>query len=210
MPHRTTALRTTALRLAAPVAVLALALTACGGGDDDSGADAKGGATTEATTQASPSPSQPASGGDMAQGESASGKVAEAPGEVTYDVLAQKVEVGTEAEAAKAVADAADAKGKVLATAHIKYTHQGGPALTEGSDVHDGTTVFADGQRGGVLIGAAEDAPGCEDPYDVESWKQGESHVFCETYVIPAGATSVEVHWSEEDGEPYVWKFPQK
>lgn len=124
----------------------------------------------------------------MAQGESASGKVAEGPGEVTYDVLAQKVEVGTEAEAAKAVADAADAKGKVLATAHIKYTHQGGPALTEGSDVHDGTTVFADGQRGGVLIGAAEDAPGCEDPYDAESWKQGESHVFCETYVIPAGA----------------------
>lgn len=180
------------------------------GGDDDSGTDAKGGATTEATTQASPSPSQPASGGDMAQGESASGKVAEGPGEVTYDVLAQKVEVGTEAEAAKAVADAADAKGKVLATAHIKYTHQGGPALTEGSDVHDGTTVFADGQRGGVLIGAAEDAPGCEDPYDAESWKQGESHVFCETYVIPAGATSVEVHWSEEDGEPYVWKFPQK
>ncbi|MFE1586057.1 hypothetical protein ACFW6Q_10250, partial [Streptomyces sp. NPDC058737] len=153
---------------------------------------------------------QPASGGDMATGESATGKVAEDPGEVTYEVLAQKVDVGTEAEAAKAVADAADAKGRVLATAHIKYTHKSGPALTEGSDVHDGATVFADGQRGGVLIGASEDAPGCEDPYDVESWKQGESHVFCETYVIPAGATSVEVHWSEEDGEPYVWKFPQK
>jgi hypothetical protein len=201
VPHRKTV-----LRLAAPAAVLALALTACGGGDDDSGADAK----SPATTEASPSPSQAASGGDMAKGESATGKVAEDPGEVTYDVVAQKVEVGTEAEAAKAVADAADAKGKVLATAHLKYTHKAGPALTDGSDVHDGTTVFADGQRGGVLIGAAEDAPGCEDPYDVESWKQGESHVFCETYVIPAGATSVEVHWSEEDGEPYVWKFPQK
>ncbi|WP_328562907.1 hypothetical protein [Streptomyces coelicoflavus] len=201
MPHRKTA-----LRLAAPVAVLALALTACGGGDDATDADAK----SPATTEASPSPSQPASGGDMAEGESATGKVAEDPGEVTYEVVAQKVEVGTEAEAAKAVADAADAKGKVLATAHIEYTHKSGPALTEGSDVHDGATVFADGQRGGVLIGASEDAPGCEDPYDVESWKQGESHVFCETYVIPAKATSVEVHWSEEDGEPYVWKFPQK
>ncbi|MEU9522074.1 hypothetical protein [Streptomyces sp. NPDC048224] len=201
MPHRKTA-----LRLAAPVAVLALALTACGGGDDDSGADAKGG--TAAT--ASPSPSAPTSGGDMAQGESATGKVAEDPGQVTYDVVAQKVEVGTEAEAAKAVADAADAKGKVLATAYVEYTHKSGPALTEGSDVHDATTVFADGQRGGVLIGASEDAPGCEDPYDVDSWKQGESHVFCETYVIPANATSVEVHWSEEDGEPYVWTFPQK
>ncbi|MGV9282088.1 hypothetical protein [Streptomyces sp. NPDC003730] len=201
MPHRKTA-----LRLAAPVAVLALALTACGGGDDDSGADAKGGRAATA----SPSPSAPASGGDMAQGESATGKVAEDPGQVTYDVVAQKVEVGTEAEAAKAVADAADAKGKVLATAYVEYTHKSGPALTEGSDVHDATTVFADGQRGGVLIGASEDAPGCEDPYDVDSWKQGESHVFCETYVIPANATSVEVHWSEEDGEPYVWTFPQK
>ncbi|CAM5637105.1 Lipoprotein OS=Streptomyces tendae OX=1932 GN=GUR47_37665 PE=4 SV=1 [Streptomyces tendae] len=200
MPHRKTA-----LRLAAPVAVLALALTACGGGDDDSGADAKGGTAAAA----SPSPSAPASGGDMAQGESATGKVAEDPGQVTYDVVAQKVEVGTEAEAAKAVADAADAKGKVLATAYVEYTHKSGPALTEGSDVHDAATVFADGQRGGVLIGASEDAPGCEDPYDVDSWKQGESHVFCETYVIPANAASVEVHWSEEDGEPYVWTFPQ-
>ncbi|MFG2680093.1 hypothetical protein [Streptomyces sp. NPDC048392] len=197
---------TTALRLAAPVAVLALALTACGGGDDDAGADAK----SSATTEASPSPSQAASGGDMAKGESATGKVEEDPGVVTYGVVAQKVEVGTEAEAAKAVADAADAADRVLATAYLEYTHKSGPALTEGSEVHDGATVFADGRRGGVLIGASEDAPGCEDPYDVESWKQGESHVFCETYVIPADATSVEVHWSEDDSEPYVWKFPQK
>lgn len=199
MPHRKTA-----LRLAAPVA--ALALTACGGGDDDTGA----GATSPSTTEASPTPSGPASGGDMGEGESATGKVAEDPGEITFGVVAQKVGVGTEAEAAKAVADAADAKGKVLATAYLKYTHKNGPALTEGSGVHDGATVFADGQRGGVLIGASEDAAGCEDPYDVESWKQGESHVFCETYVIPAGASSVEVHWSEEDGEPYIWKFAQK
>lgn len=200
MPHHKTA-----LRVAAPVAVLALALTACGGGDD-ADTDAK----SPASPEASASPSQAASGGELATGESATGKVAEDPGEVTYEVVAQKVEVGTEAEAAKAVADAADAKGKVLAVAHVKYTHKSGPALTEGSDVHDGTTIFADGQRGGVLIGASDDAPGCEDPYDVESWKQGESHVFCETYVIPANSTSVEVHWSEEDGEPYVWKFPQK
>ncbi|MFF8575899.1 hypothetical protein ACF06L_32250 [Streptomyces sp. NPDC015408] len=202
MPHRMTA-----LRLAAPVAVLALALTACGGGDEDS---KDTGAKSPATTEASPSPSEAASGGDLATGESATGKVAEDPGEVTYDVVAQKVDVGTAAEAAKAVADAADVKGKVLATAYLKYTHKSGPALTEGSDVHDGATVFADGQRGSVLVGASEDAAGCEDPYDVESWKQGESHVFCETYVIPAGAKSVEAHWSEEDGEPYVWKFPQK
>jgi hypothetical protein len=194
----------TALRLVAPVAVLALTLTACGGGDDT--ADAKSAGTAQAKT--SPSP-EPTSGGEMRAGESATGKVAEDPGEVTYEVLAQKVDVGTEAEAAKAVSEPDKVKGKVLAVAHLKYTHKSGPALTDGGDVHDGTTVFADGQRGTVLIGASEDAAGCEDPYDVESWKQGESHVFCETYVIPANAKSVEVHWSEEDGEPYIWKFPK-
>ncbi|MFD5838454.1 hypothetical protein ACFWHV_33615 [Streptomyces collinus] len=198
MPHHQTA-----LRLVAPVAVLALTLTACGGGDDTTDAKSKG--TAQAKT--SPSP-EPASGGELGTGESATGKVAEDPGEVTYEVLAQKVEVGTEAEAAKAVSEPDKVKGKALAVAYVKYTHKSGPALTEGSDVHDGTTVFADGQRGTVLIGASEDAAGCEDPYDVESWKQGESHVFCETYVVPANAKSVEVHWSEEDGEPYIWKFP--
>ncbi|MDG9724041.1 hypothetical protein [Streptomyces sp. DH41] len=198
MPHHKTA-----PRLAAPVAVLALALTACGGGDD---ADAK----SPASPEVSVSPSRAVSGGGLATGESATGKVAEGPGEVTYDVVAQKVEVGTEAEAAKAVADAADAEGRVPAVAHVRYTHRSGPALTGGSAVHHGTTVFADGQRGGVLIGASDDAPGCEDPYDVRSWKQGDSHVFCETYLIPADATSVEVHWKEEDGEPYVWKYSRK
>lgn len=198
MPHHQSA-----LRLVAPVAVLALALTACGGGDDTT--DAKG--TRTAQAKASPSP-EPTSGGEMGAAESATGKVAEDPGEVTYEVLAQKVDVGTEAEAAKAVSEPDKVKGKVLAVAHLKYTHKNGPALTDGSDVHDGATVFADGQRGSVLIGASEDAAGCEDPYDVDSWKQGESHVFCETYVIPANAKSVEVHWSEEDGEPYIWKFP--
>jgi hypothetical protein len=193
----------TALRLVAPVAVLALTLSACGGGDDK--ADAKSPDTGKAKVFPSP---EPASGGELGTGESATGKVAEDPGEVTYDVVAQKVDVGTEAEAAKAVSQPDKVKGKVLAVAHVKYTHKGGPALTEGSDVDDGTTVFADGQRGSILIGASEDAAGCEDPYDVDSWKQGESHVFCETYVIPANAKSVEVHWSEEDGEPYIWKFP--
>ncbi|GHB64944.1 lipoprotein [Streptomyces viridiviolaceus] len=197
MPHHRTA-----LRLAAPVA--ALALTACAGGADDADAGDPAGPRMSA----SPSPSV-VSGGDVARGESVTGKVDEDPGEVTYEVVAQKVDVGTEAQAAKAVADAADAEGRVPAVAHVKYTHRGGPALTHGSDVHEGTAVFADGRRGGVLVGAFEDVPGCEDPYDVDSWKKGESHVFCEAYVIPADATGVEVHWSQEDGEPYVWKFPR-
>ncbi|MFI6856238.1 hypothetical protein [Streptomyces sp. NPDC050416] len=73
--------------LVAPVAVLALALTACVGGGDK--ADAKSPDTGKAKVFPSPEPS---SGGDMDSGESATGKVAEDPGEVTYEVVAQKVD----------------------------------------------------------------------------------------------------------------------
>jgi hypothetical protein len=187
-------LRKTAL----PVALLALALTACGGGADD--------AKSPTTAQAKPSASQART---LAAGERVTGKVEEDPGTVTYAISAQKVDIGTEAEARQAVSEPAKAKGLVLAVAHLTYTHRSGPALTDGSDVHDATEVFADGQRGSVLIGATEDAPGCEDPYDVDSWKSGESHTFCETYLVPANARGVEIRWSEEDGEPYVWTFPQ-
>lgn len=197
--------RKTALRFAAPVAVLALSLTACGGGGDD--ADAK---PKSAPAEASPSPSEAASGGELGTGESATGKVMEGDAEVTYDITAQKVDLGTEAEAQKLVQDPAEAEGMVLAVAHVKFTHKAGAALTESSDANDGTEIYADGQRGALLIGASDDAAGCEDPYDIEGWKQGESHVLCESYLIPANAKSVEVHWAEEDGEPYIWTFAGK
>jgi hypothetical protein len=195
-----------ALRVAAPVAVLALALSACGGGDGGDNADAK----EPVKRKVMPSQAEAASGGEMATGESATGKVEEEDGKVTYDITAQKVDLGTEAEAAKLVQDKAEAKGMVLAVAHVKFTHKAGAALTSDSDAGDGTTIWADGQRGTLLIGAADDAPGCEDPYDIEGWKTGESHTLCESYLVPANAKSVEVHWSEEDGEPYVWRFPSK
>ncbi|MCX5602027.1 hypothetical protein AB0H92_00500 [Streptomyces phaeochromogenes] len=194
-----------ALRAVAPVAVLALTLSACGGGDD-AGTDAKKSSQPKATA----SQSKAASGGELATGESATGKVEEEDGKVTYEITAQKVDLGTEAEAEKLVQDKADAKGMALAVAHVKYTHKAGPALTSDSDAGDGTTIWADGQRGTLLLGSADDAPGCEDPYDVTSWKSGESHVFCESYLVPSNAKSLEVHWSEEDGEPYIWKFPNE
>ncbi|WP_406474615.1 hypothetical protein [Streptomyces sp. NBC_01615] len=201
--------RKTALRVATPVAVLALSLTACGGGDDDADAKPKQ-SESQSAAEASQSPAEAASGGKLATGESATGKVKEGDAEVTYKITAQKVDIGTEAEAQALVQDKADAKGKVLAVAHVKFTHKAGATLTDSPDANDGTTIWADGQRGALLIGASDDAAGCEDPYDIEGWKQGESHVLCESYLIPANAKSVEVHWSEEDGEPYIWTFPNQ
>jgi hypothetical protein len=204
----TTTMRTTTIRpaLAATVAALALTLTACGGGEKTT--DAKNPAPAGEKVRDTPAPS-----GEMKLGESATGKVDEAPGAVTYEILPEKVDLSTEAEALAAVAPEykSKVKGMVLATAHVKYTHKNGPALTDGSDVDDPTTIWADGQRGAPLAFAPEDAKGCEDPYDVDAWKQGDSHTFCETYVVPANAKTVEVHWSEDEaeGEPFIWKFPK-
>ncbi|MEU7582737.1 hypothetical protein AB0B50_34740 [Streptomyces sp. NPDC041068] len=196
--------RKTALRAAAPVAVLALALTACGGGDDKKAEDKPKG--DSANSQAKPK--EPSA---LAAGESTTGKVKEGDATVTYEVAAQKIDVGTEAETKKLVSDPKRAKGLVAATAHVKYTHKGGAPLTDTPDAPDTTEIYADGTRGGLLIGAAEDAPGCEDKLDLEGWKKGESHVLCETYLIPAGAKSLEVHWAEkDDADPVIWKFAAK
>ncbi|MFE9769480.1 hypothetical protein ACFYPC_34015 [Streptomyces sp. NPDC005808] len=168
-----------ALRVVSPVAVLALTLSACGGGDDNSGADA----TKSSPPKATASQAKAASGGEL----------------------------GTEAEAAKLVQDPADAEGMILAVAHVMYTHTAGPALTSDSAAGDSTTIWADGKRGALLIFASADAPGCEDPYDIERWTTGETHTLCESYLVPSNATSVEVHWTEEakgeDSEPYIWEF---
>ncbi|MFK0154265.1 hypothetical protein ACIQVK_19595 [Streptomyces sp. NPDC090493] len=191
-------------RLAAPLAVFALALTAC------NGENATPHATQSATTQAKPSPSTTASGAALIPGDSVSGKVQEDDGVITYSVSAQKIDFGTEAQAKAVVQDPADAKGKVLAIARVRYTHAAGPTLTSSTDADDSTTVWADGQRGAILLGSPTSTPGCDDPYDIDSWKTGESHTICEFYLIPAAAKQAEVHWTPSDTteNPYVWTFP--
>lgn len=204
--------RTAWLRVAAPVAVLALALTACGGKKDASGpasgseADAgKNSADTAAKTDEKPDESVD---GALKSGQSGTGQYKEESGKVTYEVAVQKVRVGTEAEAKEMVQDPKDANGLVAATAYVKYTNKG-PGVVKGlAKVDNGAEIYADGQRGGMLIGAPGNLPGCEDPVDIDDWKVGESHVICQTYMIPKGAKSLEVHWGDEGAaNPLIWKF---
>ncbi|MFI1677273.1 hypothetical protein [Streptomyces sp. NPDC020607] len=195
--------RKTALRIAAPVAVLALALTACGGGDDKKSDDKK--------ADAPKSQNKPAEPTALKAGETTTGQVKEDKATVTYDVAAQKIDVGTAAETKKLVSDPKQAKGLVVATAHMKITHKAGAPLTDTPDVAETTEIYADGTRGGLLIGAAEDAPGCEDELDLEGWKKGETHELCETYLIPEGSKDLEVRWSaKEDGKQVTWKVAGK
>ncbi|WP_447037774.1 hypothetical protein [Streptomyces sp. DSM 118878] len=202
----------TALRFAAPVAVLALALTACGGGDDKKSEDKKADAPKSDSANSDSANSEPKQPSALKPGESTTGKSKEGDDMVTYDIAAQKVDLSTEAETAKLVSDPKKAKGLVAAVAHVKYTHKAGAALADVPDVGDGAEVYADGARGGLLIGASEDAAGCEDELELEGWKKGESHVLCQTYLVPTGTKALEVHWTPEDSEnePLIWKFPAK
>ncbi|ANZ16827.1 hypothetical protein SNOUR_17640 [Streptomyces noursei ATCC 11455] len=211
------------LRAAAPVAVLALTLTACGGNKDTpssapgsasgsgSGSgmdDGKNSADTVAAADEKSAQSPESSGGVLRPGRSGTGQYKEESGKTTYEVVAQKVHVGTEAEARKVVQSPEDAKGLVAVTAYVKFTNKG-PGIVKGlPKVDNGTEIYADGQRGGLLIGAPEGLPGCEDPIDIDNWQVGESHVICQTYMIPEHSTSLEVHWGEEGAaRPFIWKF---
>lgn len=198
--------RHNAVRFAVPVAALAFALSACGGNDSDASTSSSPSRASEGTVS-SPSP---AADRDLGVGESATGTVKEGDTTVTYEVTAEKVDVGTEAEAQKMVADKEDAKGMVLAVAHVKFTHKAGATVTDVFNASDGTTIWADGRRGALLLFAPDDGPGCEDPYGIENWKPGESHTLCESYLIPANSKSVEVRWAGEDGEPFIWRFANK
>lgn len=189
---------------AAPAIALVLAaLTAC------NGSDGKNDDSSKPEKAASPAQSAPDKDRYLTAGQSVTGKVKEDDAAVTYDVAAQKIKIGTEADTKKMVQDPEQAKGMVPATAYLKFTHKAGPALTGTSDAADPTRVFADGRRGALVIGAPEDGPGCEDPLDIEGWKSGESHVLCETYLVPKGAKALEVQWAEKEdgGTPHIWKF---
>ncbi|MYT29363.1 MULTISPECIES: hypothetical protein [unclassified Streptomyces] len=201
------------LRAAAPVAVLALALTACDGkAAPASAAGSRVDVGENSARTGAPvggKPADAAGDGVLKSGQSGTVQYKEDSGKITYEVVAQQVHVGTEADAQKMVQDPKDANGLVAATAYVKFTNKG-PVVVKGlSKVVNGTGIYADGQRGGLLTGAPQDLPGCEDPVDIDNWQVGESHVICQTYMIPKGARSLEIHWGDTTGtaKPLVWKF---
>ncbi|MFE7318616.1 hypothetical protein ACFU7T_36775 [Streptomyces sp. NPDC057555] len=204
--------RTAWWRAAAPVAVLALALTACDGKDaagSAAGSGPDGGkSSANAAVATGGRPAEVAGDGVLKPGQSGAGPYREESGKTTYEVAAQKVHVGTEDEAKEMVQDPRDARGLVAATAYVKYTNKG-PGVVKGlARVDNGAEIYADGRRGGLLLGTPLDLPGCEDPIDIDDWKVDESHVICQTYMIPKGSRALEVHWGDESAaDPLVWKF---
>ncbi|MEV8022935.1 hypothetical protein AB0O76_42935 [Streptomyces sp. NPDC086554] len=182
------------LRAAAPVSILAIALTACAGPDEDSGSRSKGGASK-------------AAGRQLSAGESVTAAFEEDEGEITYTAVAQKVTVGTKADA-ESMSDPKKVTGYVPVVAHVKYTSRGGVVFNTYPNVGDIVEIYADGTPGSNLAYALDDAPGCEKDMDIVNWKPGRSHVICQTCMVPKGAKELAVHWAPKDGKPpYVWTF---
>ncbi|MEU0125901.1 hypothetical protein ABZ114_30235 [Streptomyces albidoflavus] len=200
------------LRAAASAGVLTLGLTGCGGSDEGDGAAStdKGGSVSEGKDKekAEEQPEEEKGGGELAAGEKATSEFDEDGTKVTYEIAAQKVDVGTAEDTEKLVSDPKKAAGLVPAVAHVEFTVKDGGPVADYPDVGREIEVYADGQRGTILIGAADDASGCEKSTDVKDWKAGESHVLCDTYMVPEGAKELTVQWAaDSDAEPFIWKF---
>ncbi|WP_263170136.1 hypothetical protein [Streptomyces sp. SCSIO ZS0520] len=215
MPNPPNRRTTRWLRAAAPVAVLAWTLTACGGGD--SGTEGAEGARKDvkgSRSAAAPTASEAAGGGTADSGDSGDGGDSgrsEADGRKaghTFEVKAEKVDVGTEAEAVELAA--ARGEGRVPATAHLRFTNRG---ATIAAAPRTGTIeVRAHGRPGTPVTrhtASAEGAAGCEDQDRIRNWKRGETHVLCATALVPRGAGDLEVRWVKDasDGFSYSWDF---
>jgi len=171
-------------------------------------ATAMWGATGAWAGEPSPGETEP---GLLESGEIATGTVKEEGVSVTWDVVAQKVDVGTEAEARELLENPEEAEGKVLVTAFVKFTLKAGKPDTLGPETGH-IAVWADEQPGDWLLGLffPEWAKGCDNDND-NQWKRGESRTICEMNLIPKGADELSVHWSTESfsGEDFVWEMPQ-
>ena len=205
--------KTTWLRITTPVAVLALALTACGSHGKKSHTskpekhkphsrfsthqNGHRGASVAARTVLKP-------------GQSASRAFKEDTGvKPFYSITARRIDIGTAAEAKALVSDPADAKGKIPATGYVTYRHMTGDVVKEWPRVGDYADVYADGRRGTKVIGG--DTPkGCADSDTIKNWKDGQSYTLCNTFLIPADAKRLEIAWTEIGGKPFVWRFPPR
>ncbi|MFD0444906.1 hypothetical protein ACFQ10_24570 [Streptomyces indonesiensis] len=202
------------LRVGAPVAVLALALTACGpfGEKDDTSENARH-TSRSGVTDGHRSGAQKVgmrSDGEppLRPGQTGTRAFKEDTGvEPTYRIAAQKVDIGTAAEAKALVSNPADAEGKVPAVVYVKYTHVRGATVKEYPRVGDYAEVYADGRRGAKVTGTAGRPKGCADSDEIKNWRNGQSYLLCNTFLIPARARSVKVMWTEIGGKPFVWTF---
>jgi len=206
--------KTTWLPIAAPVAVVALALTACSSPGKKSHTSTspkhKSHSRLNGTHKNGERGASAAAKAVLKPGQSASRAFKEDTGvKPFYSITARRIDVGTAADAKALASDPGDTRGKVPATGYVTYRHMSGDVVKEWPRVGDYADVYADGRRGAKVIGG--DAPkGCADSDAIKNWKDGQSYTLCTTFLIPADSKRLELAWAEIGDKPFVWKFPPR
>ncbi|MCK1812812.1 hypothetical protein MTQ13_00705 [Streptomyces sp. XM4011] len=213
------------LRAAVPATVLALALTACGGSDDDAsdGADAQeteqsqeqdGDADGDAQEDDAPAEddaAQEPSSGSFALGESAGPAPYEySDATAQLEITVQKLEQGDIADVeAAGVFDAEDIAGQTPYYLYVDYQHVGGDELRYGRPGTELRTTLADGSYmpSVIMIGDLGIPGGCPASEEPDTLAEGEGFTDCDMFLVPEGAELGETVWTGADDSEFTWKL---
>lgn len=227
MQHR----RKTLLRAAAPVAILALALTACGPDDNDSSDDGKAddksssdsadkggdddGASDDADADDKGDDSDkggddaPGSGGELTLGQTApeEKEVKRGDGTVKVKITAEKVDTGKNADLTAAGFSPDKVKGKYPVYAYFKYevTEVTSP-VDAGTDFNSTTAVLdAEGKPGSrfIAIGGQPLKGGCPDKDRDLKWEKGTTATLCTTFLMDDGKEPTKLAYGMVN--PLLW-----
>ncbi|WP_143659472.1 hypothetical protein [Streptomyces sp. MP131-18] len=213
------------LRAAAPAAVLALALTACGSDDDSEDAFTPGADESEQTEEAAPAEDDaPAGEADAAEEEAAAGGVPGTLGQgepsepVPYEeggtvadltITADRVDVGANADLAS-LNTSADTSGQRPAYVYVTFAHAGGDTLEYPRPISDTSLFLTDGSMAGFVtafgdLGLPNGCPeGSGD--SPPTIGPGEEITMCKTFLIPESVEPGEVTWESGETE-LTWQL---
>ncbi|MDT0443004.1 hypothetical protein [Streptomyces johnsoniae] len=214
------------LRAAAPAAVLALALTACGSDDDSEDAFTPGAEESEQTEEAARADDDaPAGEADAAEEEEAAAGGAsgtlgqgEPSGPVPYEeggtvadltITADRVDVGANADLAS-LNTSADTSGQRPAYVYVTFAHAGGDTLEYPRPISDTSLFLTDGSMAGFVtafgdLGLPNGCPeGSGD--SPPTIGPGEEITMCKTFLIPESVEPGEVTWESGETE-LTWQL---
>ena len=216
MQHR----RKTLLRAAAPVAILALALTACGPDDNDSSDDSKGddksssdsadkSGDDDGADEDKAGDDAPGSGGELTLGQTApeEKEIKRGDGTVKVKITAEKFNTGKNADLTAAGFSADKVKGKYPVYAYFKYevTEVTSP-VSPGTDFNSSTAVLdAEGKPGSrfIAIGGQPLKGGCPEKDRDLKWEKGTTATLCTTFLMDEGKEPAKLAYSTVN--PLMW-----
>lgn len=206
------------MRAAATSAVLALALTACGGDESDEGKDDKPSASQDAAgdetatdDQADDSEDSGASGDNsaLAVGAKADGEHEWKSGDATakLEITSTKVEQGTNADLVTAGLGK-NTEGMYPVFVYFDYTVKEANGVEPDADFNNKATALGPDDKPGkklIAIGGSAIKGGCPEDEADPNWEVGTSATLCTTFVMTEGTDVEKVAWVGDMRNPVMW-----